>query len=129
MFHHLIIEFCLLSSLNDSELFTRILQKNFLGEIVKIQSEDELLRLPLTKSLNGVKQRKTKANALQMEIISKLPVWLTDSVQLNLTTWTPYPHLNTSGYNPGYKQPSSIIAVFYRNLATFMPTHFLRRRQ
>jgi hypothetical protein len=107
------------------ELIIQIKCRNFVSEIVKIESDDDIIRLPIVKSRNFMKKKKTRGNDQIIEQLSDLPHWLTDSVQLNISDLK----IHNKNSSNGFHHSISIIAVFYKNLAIFMPQRFLERRE
>jgi len=121
--HHMIVEYAVLrASSGTPSLYVQIARPNFWSEIVRIDDDDTTLQLPLTRSHNKVKNRKSDHVTATLDLINNnVPRWLTDTVELNLSRW----HLTT----PPSASQDLVLAVFYRNLGSFLPKHFLHRRR
>lgn len=121
MAHNLIVEYAVLRASARPATYVQIARPNFWAEVVQIEPEDELVQLPLSRSSAKVKNRKSSQLTATLDMINNnVPRWLTDTVELNLTRW------RRSG---AARQEDLMLAIFYRNLASFLPKHFLLRRQ
>lgn len=124
MAHHLIIEFTLLRSTIKQPIYTQVSRKNFWAEVVKVEPVDGMVQLPLARSSNKIKQRKSAGVASTLDVINQIPSWLTDVVELNMTRLHEMSHSGSV-----VPEDHLTLAVFYRNLGSFLPKHFLHRRR
>lgn len=83
---------------------------------------DGMVQLPLARSDNKIKKRKSNGVASVLEAINHIPGWLSDAVELNMTRL----HDSSASVVP---EERITLAVFYRNLGSFLPKHFLQRRR